>query len=94
MTVGSLALIGFTFLAGFYLKDLILEVAFAKFTNFSHYLGTLSAFLTFLSNPNGYKPVIENAFDSSLKISFVLSVLVIPSIFIGFLLKTCLCWLG
>jgi NADH-ubiquinone oxidoreductase chain 5 len=67
MVIGSLALIGFPFLTGFYSKDVILEVAYAKYTlsgNFAYWLGSLSAlftsyysfrllFLTFLSrNPN------------------------------------------
>jgi NADH-ubiquinone oxidoreductase chain 5 len=47
--IGSLALMGFPFLTGFYSKDIILELAFAKYTftgNFAYWLGLISAFFT------------------------------------------------
>jgi len=108
IVIGSLALIGFPFLTGFYSKDLILEVAFGKFTNashFSYYLGTLGAFftafystrlifLTFLSKPNGYRSVICYAYDSSYYICVALGILAIPSIFIGFYTKDMVVGLG
>lgn len=65
IVVGSLCLIGFPFLSGFYSKELILETAFVKisFGLFFYYVGVFAAFITafystrllyfvFLSKPN------------------------------------------
>ena len=101
MLVGSLALMGFPFLTGFYSKDTILEVAYAKYTiwgHFSYYLGTFAAFFTafysirllflvFLSEPNGSKSVILNAHEGSWRMTFPLFLLSIFSITIGFLTR-------
>ena len=108
MVIGSLALIGFPFLTGFYSKDVILEVAYGKYTNeghFSYVLGSVGAFLTafystrllyltFLSQPNGYRQVICAAYDSSYQICIALAVLSVPSVLIGFYTKDMIIGLG
>ena len=99
--IGSLALIGFPFLSGFYSKDVILEIAFTKHTFFSHfsfYMGTFAAFFTafyssrliflvFLGNPNGNKISISQVHEGSWRLFFPLLLLTLLSIFIGFVTK-------
>jgi len=106
--IGSLALMGFPFLTGFYSKDLILEVAFAKYGfngHFAHWLGTLAAFftafysirllyLTFLSENNSYRKVVEGAHDAPLPMALPLFLLSIGSIFVGYLGKDMIVGLG
>lgn len=108
MLIGSLALMGFPFLTGFYSKDVILEIAYSKYNflgTFSHWLGSLSAsitafysfkliYMTFLSSPNGFKNSVQRAHDAPFPIGFPLFVLGLSSIFIGYLTKDMFIGLG
>lgn len=108
IVIGSLSLMGFPFLTGFYSKDVILELAFAKYTitgTFAYWLGLISAFftsfysfrllyLTFWAPTNSYKLVIKQVHESDFFISLPLFVLSICSIFIGYLTKDMFIGLG
>jgi NADH-ubiquinone oxidoreductase chain 5 len=99
---------GFPFLTGFYSKDVILEVAFGKYSSaghFAYWLGAMAAFftafysmrlafLTFLSEPNGYKPVLIGAHDAPIRMALPLLILSVPSIFIGYLSRDLFIGLG
>ena len=96
---GSLSLMGFPYLTGFYSKDLILELVFDKYyIAFAYWLGSISAlltafysirliYLTFLTNPNSKKEVLINGHESSLNILLPLFFLALGSIFVGYLTK-------
>nr|YP_010117824.1 NADH dehydrogenase subunit 5 [Phytophthora agathidicida]QPN53796.1 NADH dehydrogenase subunit 5 [Phytophthora agathidicida]QTV76731.1 NADH dehydrogenase subunit 5 [Phytophthora agathidicida]QTV76770.1 NADH dehydrogenase subunit 5 [Phytophthora agathidicida]DAD54967.1 TPA_asm: NADH dehydrogenase subunit 5 [Phytophthora agathidicida]DAD55045.1 TPA_asm: NADH dehydrogenase subunit 5 [Phytophthora agathidicida] len=106
--IGSLSLMGFPFLTGFYSKDLILEVAFVSFSetgHFAYWLGTIGAFFTafystrllffaFLSETNAYKNIIKNAHDVPLEMGIPLGLLAFGSIFIGYISKDMFVGLG
>lgn len=101
MLIGSLSLMGFPFLTGFYSKDAILELAYAKYTfegTFAHWLGTLSAFLTafysfrllyltFLTDSNAPQSSFISSHESPARMSIPLVILAFGSIFIGWLFK-------
>jgi len=77
LLIGSLSLMGFPFLTGFYSKDLILELALTKYTiegSFAYCLGLVTAFFTsfysfrvfymsFISKNNSFRTVISHVHE-------------------------------
>lgn len=108
MFIGSISLMGFPFLTGFYSKDAILELAFGKFTitsHFAYWLGTVSAsltafysmrllYLTFINKTNSYRYSIQHIHDLPKIMGYPLLILVFGSIFIGYLTKDMIIGVG
>lgn len=108
MLIGSFSLVGFPFLTGFYSKDLILEVAYAKYTisgNFAYWLGCICVlftsyysfrllFLTFLAKNAIYKKSLVNTHDAPVIMAIPLIILAFGSIFVGYLFKDMMVGLG
>jgi NADH-ubiquinone oxidoreductase chain 5 len=106
--IGSLALIGFPFLTGFYSKDCILEIAVAKHNtigNFCYFLGCSAAFctafysfrlvfLTFINPVNSFKVYVEQAHDAPITMVFPLLVLSLGALFYGYITRDLMIGLG
>ena len=108
MLVGTIALLGLPWLSGFYSKDLIIELAYSRYSfsaNYAYILGSVTAGLTafysfrlislvFLSNPNAPRQTYMNVHEASLSVIIPLSVLALFSIFFGFLFSDLFVGLG
>ena len=108
MLIGSFSLAGFPFLTGFYSKDVILELAYAKYTisgNFAYWLGSICVlftsyysfrllFLTFLSPTAAYKNSVAHTHDAPPIMALPLILLAFGSIFVGYLCKDMMIGLG
>ncbi|KAF8364967.1 hypothetical protein HHK36_031419 (mitochondrion) [Tetracentron sinense] len=101
MLMGSLSLIGFPFPTGFYSKDVILELAYTKYTisgNFAFWLGSVSVlftsyysfrslFLTFLVPTNSFGRDILRCHDAPIPMAIPSILLALGSLFVGYLAK-------
>ena len=108
MCIGSFSLVGFPFLTGFYSKDVILEVAYAKYTlsgNFAYFFGSICVlftsyysfrllFLTFLAPNATFKSSLKNIHDAPFIMALPLMILALGSIFVGYIGKDMMIGLG
>lgn len=108
LLIGSLSLMGFPFLTGFYSKDLILELALTKYTiegSFAYCLGLITAFftsfysfrvfyMTFIYKNNSFRTVITHVHELPWKMAISLSILSLGSIFLGYMAKDLFVGLG
>lgn len=106
--IGSLSLLGFPFLTGFYSKDFILEIAYVNYSfqgSFIYWLGTISAFftafysfrlisLTFISPFKGSRKLLSTVHESPLLMWVPLFILIFGSIFVGYFFRDAFIGLG
>ena len=99
--VGSLSLMAFPFLTGFFSKDLILELAYGQYEfsgNVAYWLGTITAMITafysfrlismtFLTYPNAPKGDYEHTHEQPLIVVIPYVILSLLAIFFGYIAK-------
>ncbi|WP_417317990.1 NADH-quinone oxidoreductase subunit L [Emcibacter sp.] len=99
MTIGTLALTGFPFFAGYYSKDMIIEAAFASHSPVSQYafaMGVVAAlftsfyswrlvFMTFFGESRASKKVQDHVHESPQVMLIPLYVLAVGAVFAGML---------
>lgn len=108
LLIGSLSLMGFPFLTGFYSKDLILELALTKYTiegSFAYCLGLITAFftsyysfrvfyMTFIYKNNSFRSSLNYVHELPWNMALSLIILSFGSIFLGYLAKDLFVGLG
>jgi proton-translocating NADH-quinone oxidoreductase chain L len=106
--IGSMSLVGFPFLTGFYSKDSILEVGYATYTlagNFGYFLTAVSVictsyysfrllFLSYLRESSSFRKSLEKLHDAPPLMALPLLPLALGSLFVGFCAKDMMIGLG
>lgn len=99
--VGSLSLMAFPFLTGFFSKDLILELAYGQYElrgNIAYWLGTVTAAITafysfrlismtFFTVPNAERVDYETTHEQPLIVALPLTILSLLAIFFGYIAR-------
>lgn len=108
MLIGSLSLVAFPFMTGYYSKDFIIESAYGQYTFSGIVIYTISTigamfttlysvkvlYLTFLSSPNGSLVNYKHAHEGDIYMSLPLMILAVFSIFFGYIGKDLFIGLG